>query len=363
MHFLITINRLNLSGSSTYTFTLASELRKKSHMVDVFTLFGGALLKKFKEKKIKVFRDLKKIKNKNYDCILAQHSIPALLIRSIFQNTPMIHISHGILPKNSFLEFPSSIDVNIQKYIAVSEEVRDNLLKNFAVPREKIKIIRNFVDTRRFFPKTKINNYPKRILLISNKIDKESYTIIKKACRINHAKLTVIGFNKSTIDIENYINNSDLVISLGRGILEAMSCGRAALVFDCKKGDGIITANNIDEIKRNNFSGRMYNISFNETSLDKEIAKYNKNMGEVNRKLILNNYSADKKVEELIKISIEARKEFIQKSISIPLKEILWLIEQIKKMEKVFELKSWKLYKKILSLYYKPRNFFILRAF
>lgn len=346
MKFLIVINKLNLSGSSTYSLTLASELKNKCHKVDVFTLFQGVLVNQFIEKRINVIKNLEELKNKNYNCILAQHSIPTLLVRGVLTRVPMVYISHGVLQYRAFLEQPPSIDINVQKYIAISEEVKENLITNFDIPERKIEIIRNFVDINRFSPKTKIDFFPRRVLLISKKIDKKSYNIVKKACKIIRARLEVLGLSKSVVNIDYYINRSDLVISLGRGILEAMSCGRAALVYDLKMGDGMITVSNINEIRKNNFSGRRFKINYDAVSLAKEIKKYRKEMGEINRKIILEDYSASTKVEKILKICQEAKDEFSLKSISIPYKEIRWFQSE---MEKTFNSKSWRLYKKIIS--------------
>ena len=73
----------------------------------------------------------------------------------------MIFVSHGVLSPQASLEQPPSVNADIQKYIAVSEEVKENLVLNHQISSENVAIVRNFVDAKRFSPKREINERPK----------------------------------------------------------------------------------------------------------------------------------------------------------------------------------------------------------
>jgi glycosyltransferase involved in cell wall biosynthesis len=345
MKFLITCYRLDLSGSSTYTFTLASELKKKGHKVDILSPFPEIIADKLKEKNISVFENLEKIIDKEYDCIIAQHNILALIVRGLKPAIPMIYVSHGILP---LLEQPPSININIQKYIVVSEEVKNNLIINYYIPPHKIEIVRNFIDTERFFSQKEINEEPKAVLIISNKYTPKIYKVIKMACSKLRLKLMVIGKHKQVFETEKYINKADLVISLGRGVLEAMACGRAVIVYDYQGGDGMVTKNNINEIRKNNFSGRRFKKDYDVATLIQEIRRYKKPMGDINRKIILKDYNASLAIEKIIGICTQAIADFCSQELtSIPSPELIFLQNQFKNM---YNHRLYKIARKIKNI-------------
>ncbi len=93
-------------------------------------------------------------------------------------------------------------------------------------------------------------------------------------------------------DIENAINNADILIGTGRGICEAMACGRVGLVagkFGC---DGIVRPGNIDNVADFNFSGRATARPVEET-LAEELRKYGTWLGEWSRAEALRRFSPE----------------------------------------------------------------------
>jgi O-antigen biosynthesis protein len=321
MRFLITCYTLGLSGSSTYTFTLASELKKKGHTVEIFCPIPQQIAEELRKKDIKVYATLAEIVNQNYSCIIAQHNVFAMMARSVKPETPMIFISHGILP---FLEHPPSIDINIQQYVAVSEKVKENLVLNYGIDPEKVTIVRNFVDVNRYFPQTEINESPKTILFMSNNQNARVLETIQKACERLQIKLIGIGGTNQTLNTEDFINQADIVISLGRGILEAMACGRAVIVYDYAGGDGIVTPETIGEIRKYNFSGRIFARDYSVDDLIQEIGKYKQSMGKINREIIIKEYNAALNPDQIITICNKAIERFHPRSVAIPCKELFW---------------------------------------
>jgi hypothetical protein len=116
----------------------------------------------------------------------------------------------------------------------------------------------------------------------------EANKVIQEACKRMGLGFQYFHKHENGIwDIEHPINWSDLVISLGRGAYESMSCGRSVLVYDQRSyatncGDGLVTAANIWELLKNNCSGRRYQILFNVETLMEEMNKYNPIQGQFN---------------------------------------------------------------------------------
>jgi glycosyltransferase involved in cell wall biosynthesis len=83
----------------------------------------------------------------------------------------------------------------------------------------------------------------------------------ERAARINagagnRAVLHFVGPIFGAEDLNRFHNYGDLVVGHGRGVLEAMACGKPALVLG-ENGDGeLITPQNVENVAHFNFSGR-----------------------------------------------------------------------------------------------------------
>ena len=309
MNVLIAMHHyFDLSGAETFAFTLARALAMKGCKVTIYAPYaGGIIAEKTMDSGIAVSNNLEHCDPREFDIINVSHNIIAYEMRFRFPLVPIVFLSHGVLP---FLEQPPLDNLSISTYLAVSEEVRDNLMKN-GVPEDRIMVFRNIVDTERFFPVAPIKISPQRALIISRKVDQQTKLVIEEACRILKIDLLHIGKSGNIVyEVENIINKVDVVFSLGRGILEAMSCGRASIVLDYNGGDGLVTPQNIAEIQTCNFSGRKFNKRFGVDELISEIQKYTKNLGEIGRGIILDRFAAKKNIDILLRIYNEAIDNF-----------------------------------------------------
>jgi hypothetical protein len=225
------------------------------------------------------------------DVILAQSNNLAGEMKAKWPDIPMIFTSHGILPEE---EIPPP---DMDKYIAISEEVvMYHKMMN-------VKLIRNFIDIDRFHCVNPIRDKPERLLFISNHTRWRTHKCIKKACDILKIDFRHLGFEtKWRFNVEDYINEADIVVSLSRGILEAMSCERPVIVYEKRKGDGYIDQRTYQKSRVNNFSGRAFDIKFTPETLIEEILKYNPKDGAINREVILEHHNHIKAVDTIMEI-------------------------------------------------------------
>ena len=274
---LTNIRMEHFSGTETFTYTLAKELEGRGYKVDVFTFYPG-----------KVSKDLFEITPKNkdkrlrmdYDYIFINHNKCLEYLKDV--RGIKVLTCHGIFPD---LEQPiPGADV----YVSISDEVKNHLNEL----GYNSKIIKNGIDCELFKPTSKINKKLTNVASICKGV--KANEIIKEACEkigVNFKAIRNIENNKiiEVKNVEDYINEADLVVSLGRGAYEAMACGRAVIVFDKRDymdkmiGDGIITKDNVNEAVKNNFSGRRYEIEFDVNGLVDELKKYDQSMGDINR--------------------------------------------------------------------------------
>jgi len=300
MKILITNNQLlNYQGSEIFTYELSKNLKGRGHDVYVFSLTPGKVSDSISKLGIIVSSDLEEFKKINFDIIHAQHNTTATLVRKIFHITPMVFMSHGILPE---LEQPPSAELGISKYFAVSEEVSLHLQNNYSISVNKVEIIRNFVDLERFYPKNTVKNKPEKLLVLSNHYNPEVKGIIDSSCKDLGIEVMHVGLPENPVkNVEDYINQADIVVTLGRGVLEAVACERNVIIFDEHGGDGFLDENNFFEIRKNNFSGRRFRKKYKIDEFKKEIEKYNPNTGRKLKSILLKENTSDKIVDKLEK--------------------------------------------------------------
>ena len=134
------------AGSETFTYALALELARLGHDVTCFSPRLGKLAERLTEQGIPVVSDLADGPDQ-VDIIHSHHRHESLLAFSRYPDTPMVLVCHGVLP---WQEQPMKARLNIHRYVAVSEEIRDHLVQDHGIAAADIVVLRNGVDLERF---------------------------------------------------------------------------------------------------------------------------------------------------------------------------------------------------------------------
>lgn len=276
------------AGAEIHLYAIAKELLWRGHEVSVFTYYKGPMWKILKGSGAIL---LEEEPGDKYDLVIMNGNA---CIGNIPEFAYIIMVTNGIVPS---VEYPSP---RADRYVGVSEEIKDTLWRK----GYNSIIIRNGINCERLSSTKPIHKKLKNVLMISNKQSAQEpiFGMISEACRELNLRLTVLGLNFGTAQwiVEEFINQNDLVISLGRGILEAMACERNALVCDYQGIDGTIDNKSYFEIRKNNFSGRTHRIPVSKQKIIEEFKKYNPNQGKKNRKLILDNHDIKKTVQNYL---------------------------------------------------------------
>lgn len=306
---------LDYTGSEILTFTLADYLKRNGHQITVYSKFLGSIKEWFGEKNIRVIDNLESVSTESFDVAHIHHNISAIEVRQWFPKLPFVFYSQGVLP---FLEHPPLLNVNIQKYIAISEEVRNNI-ESFNIPPEKIEIVRNIIDSKKFSSCSPTNEIPQNVLVISGRIDQMKEQIIRDACREKGLNLEFVGGRFGSVDqtlLKEKIEWADIIFSLGRGAIEGMIAGRAVIIYDYLGGDGMVTDESYSEIQKYNFSGRRFGYLYSKDEIISEIEKYDFFMIQSVKILAIEDYSAFNATEKLEKIYSDAIKSISENHIS-----------------------------------------------
>ncbi len=214
------------------------------------------------------------------DLVICSHDIDETIkARKVF-------ISHGIVDAEKFL-------AGADKYVSISEEVKQlNYIRGFnsEIIKQPIKILKQ----------KKINDTLKNILIIRN-----INVLLYDPFGFLSDKYNV-RYSDPDVPIEAQIKEADLCITLGRGALESMAQGVPVLIADNRNyigpvGDGYVTEINIDEIAKNNFSGRRFKIPLTEKWIQSELNKYNPNDSSFLHDYVSKNHNVKNIVKEYLK--------------------------------------------------------------
>jgi glycosyltransferase involved in cell wall biosynthesis len=274
-------------GSETYCYTLAKEL-SLSNNVFVYSPRPGMVAEKMKE-----FAEILKEPSGDYDIILFNHNNT---IHEAFNAKCKIYTIHGIFP---VLEKPPT---GMDLYVAISQEIANHYKSINPV------VIYNGIDTEKYKPNNKNTKSKSNLLYSSNA--KGNFSLIlylaSKSLGLNYRR---IGRKKSkrTNVIED-IAWSDIVVGLGRTALEGLSSNKKVIIADKrfynKVGmDGLLTAENVENIKKFNYSGRALRKVITFFSLRNEIRKAINDDSTWEREWIMANHDIQKIADEYISLA------------------------------------------------------------
>lgn len=276
-------------GTENYTYALAMELQRLGHDVEHFAIERGRVSSMLEEKGIPF------MSSDHYDLILSNHTT---VVEKLYPYGFVIQTCHGTLPQ---LEQPSPY---ADAYVGVSPEVKEHLLK---LGYEST-VIFNGIDCKRFYPKEPVSPTLTTVLSLSH--SETANDFFKRCCE--KAGLKFLQSNKFTDDvwsIEDLINQSDLVVGLGRSAYDAMACGRAVLVYDLRElymgeflGEGMLTPQNIEKSMSCNCTGKASRLKYDEQSFIQEMQKYSPELASWGREYALENLNIEKAVEKYLNI-------------------------------------------------------------
>jgi len=285
LRLLLATNHLQgWTGSETLLLTLVEGLHESGvHIVVYARYLDFAWAQSLAPAGVQFSDDLKQIQHLAFDVAHVQHNNCLLDVRSAFPCLPIIFSSLGVLP---FLEQPVPFELGVVRHLAISEEVQAHLIAQ-GVSADRIEILRNLVCSRRFSPKHAIQPRPRHILTVSYKMDDVRKSLLRSAADSIGASIRFVGGAESLTqnELAAAINQADIVVTIGRGVIEAMLCGRVPLVYDIHGGDGLVTPDNLESLRTCNFSGRRHGKDYTLAELLEEFSKYRSDFGEELRSL------------------------------------------------------------------------------
>jgi hypothetical protein len=274
----------NRAGSELYLFELATRLLARGHSPIAFSPRLGPLAASLRQATIPVVDNLAAI-GEPPDLIHGQHHLAAMMALLHFPGVPALFLCHGWQPwEESPPLFP-----RIHRYVAVDFTTRERLVSEAGIAPDRVEVVLNFVDLERFQPRPPLPAKPLRALVFSNQASEGTFLpAVREACARFGIALDVAGVaSGNTLERpEERLALYDLVFAKGRAAIEGMAVGAAVVLCDQAGSGPLVTAAELDGLRRLNFGIRTLRHPVTPDVLADQIQRYDPaDAAEVSRRL------------------------------------------------------------------------------
>ena len=223
--------------------------------------------------------------------LLHVHARKALvlgMVLSWLRKIPLLYTIHGISRRELPLALKSFWFRSVSRVITVSEESAAYFKSQVRYPAERVLISRNGIDFSHFKNSAKNQNGFLNLLYVS-RLDRDKCmaveTVMDAVARIfpewplirlrilgdgrqygkikKKAQAINAGLGRDIISVEGWADDlaehfakADVILGVGRCVLEAIASGRPALVVGNEKIGGLVIESNFHSLQKANFSGR-----------------------------------------------------------------------------------------------------------
>lgn len=255
-----------IGGSELWTYTMADTLLKLGHEVVVYTRNQGAFSRDMFRKYIPVSSTPVAADLYLINQVTCWEDLKAMPGKKIYT-------THSSIVDLMLDRIPTSVTPDVT-LVAISQEVAAiEAARGFTC-----QVIGNPIDMGKFYP-LPIRAQAKVVLSMS--MGGKANAIIQEACERSGLEFRHIA--EATYDLEPYLYDADIVIGIGRCLLNAMAMNKNAISGDYRdwmpsfQGAGMITEENYAQLQPYFFSGRDHPIQLHVEQLCQEFQQYDAN--------------------------------------------------------------------------------------
>lgn len=263
------------SGTEIQTRNIALELLRQGHRPVVYSPDLGPIATELRNASIPVVSDLNKIEQP-IDIVHGNHLPTTVTAVARFPQTPAIFFCHDFV---AWHDAPPLLPA-IRRYVAVDETVYDRLTLESGISADKVRVLLNAVDTRRFLPGPALPVKPRRALAFAKNTG--HIAEITLACQKRGIHLDVIGsaIGRVVSEPEHVVCGYDLVFTSALSAMEVMATGRAVVVCDGRGLAGMCNATRFAQWRRLNFGLRTLRQSLTSETIGAEIDQFDARQAE-----------------------------------------------------------------------------------
>jgi hypothetical protein len=273
-----------LTGTETYVRDLALGLLRRGHTPIVYAPELGEIARELRDATVPVVDDLCGL-GATPDIIHGNHNTELMTALLRFPGVPAVFFCHSW---TDWISSPPS-HPRVLAYVAVDDTCRDRLVCEHAIPEERLRVMLHAADLERFSPRTPLPERPRRALVFSNNANQWTHLgAVREACARAGIELDVIGsgVHAQTSSPESVLGNYDLVFAKARCALEALAVGAAVILCDARGSGALVTAAELERLRRLNFGIRTLSEKLDPDLLLREISRYDAgDAAEVSRRI------------------------------------------------------------------------------
>jgi len=272
------------TGTELYVRDLATGLLDRGYTPMVYSPDLGPVAEELRAETVLVVDDLDALTT-TPDLIHGHHNLPTVKALLRFAGVPAVFFCHDSRAwHDSPPRFPP-----ILKYVAVDLACRDRLVRRHGIPEDRVRVLPNFVDLKRFTPRDPLPPRLARALVFSNNASERTHVgAVREACGRAGIALDVIGASAGNICArpEEVLARYDLVFAKGRCALEAAAVGAAVILCDAAGAGPMVTTGELDRLRSLNFGRHTLSEPVHPDVIGWEIARYDpKDAAEVSRRV------------------------------------------------------------------------------
>ena len=294
MKVLIANNELPpYGGLGTWTQTMADQFERLGWQVDIWTVSNSEFSRRLGRQTCE--DELHTRGSWYYDLALAQHSN---VCKWLADHSIAKHLCLTLHGKDYAYDAPCD---NADSCVTISGE-----LAEYHTGFGLFHIVNPPVDVERYKPRRPISDELQTVGLFTNYGRAEP--LVREACNIYGCDFRLIGGHNETWDTVNAINACDLIVSVGRGAIEAMACGRALVIYDDRGyypaySDGYFLPEIGPEVSTFNYTGRCFKTQINATELSEMFKHYIAHDGQSNREYCMMNHGVIGIVDQYLELA------------------------------------------------------------
>jgi hypothetical protein len=266
------ITALDLSarrGVQSVTRDLAVGLRDAGHHPTLYARVAGPAAEDLRRAGFDVETTVDALSGA-YDVIHVQQIVTCSPVLARFPEIPAVFVCHD----NAGWFDEASPLPNVRRYAAVSGALAERVMFDARVARDKVDLILNTVDLRRFEPGPTPAPTPKKALAFAK--NEEHVETIRAACLQRGIAVDFIGQAASVeiADAGTALPNYDLVFASALSALEAMACLRPTIVCDGRGMAGMVDMPRYEKWRPENFGLGVFNAPLSVERTLAEIDRY-----------------------------------------------------------------------------------------
>jgi hypothetical protein len=284
-------------GTETYMFTVAQHLDWLGHETLIYAQRIGPIAEFARNHGVRATASAVELPP-SCDAVLAQDAGSALELAGRYPSAVSVFVAHS---RGYAAQIPPQLEGVCQAIVVLNDRVR-RFIEQLPFHPQIVRL-RQPIDLQRFGSFGLYPPQPRRALFIGNYMHGAQAQLLEEACRAAGMDVSFLGAHaRVSATPEHAIADADVVIGLGRCILEAMASRRAAYVYGVGGADGWVTPARYAALEADGFSGQVGGTPLDRDALASDLHDWDVGMGHSNRALAAAHHGATKHAMALVEL-------------------------------------------------------------